>query len=293
VECEAVVLATHLPILDRGFFFAKAHPTRSYAIAVALDGPVPETMAISVEQPTRSVRSCLVDGERLLIVGGESHKPGDDPDETRHWDALEAWAREHLAVTDVVHRWSAHDYVPVDKLPYIGALSRSSSSLWTATGFRKWGMTGGTVAALLLAELIQGRDSAWAKVFDPNRITPAQSARSFVSENLDVARHFVVDRLEAKGWDAVERLAPGHGEVVRVGGEAYAVSADDDGNLTSVSPVCTHLGCHVRWNTAERSWDCPCHGSRYSPSGGVLQGPAVRDLEPKPLPPSPDPPPLT
>lgn len=283
-EAPHVVVATHLPVLDRGFFFAKAHPTRSYAIAVSTDGPLPESMSITAESPTRSLRSYVRDGHRLLIVSGESHKPGADEDESRHWQALLDWAHEHFAVVAAEYRWSAQDYTAVDKLPYVGALSRRSTGLWAATGFRKWGITGGTAAAMLLAELIRGREHPWAATFDANRLTPAQSASSFASENLDVARHFVSDRLGLPGADAVGDLAAGDGTVVRLGAEAYAVSKDERGTLTSVSPVCSHMGCHVAWNRAEGSWDCPCHGSRFAADGSVVQGPAVHDLPRKDLP---------
>lgn len=287
VEAADVVLATHLPILDRGFYFAKAHPTRSYALAVSVDGPVPEGMYINVEQPTRSLRSYSRDGEELLIVSGESHKPGADDDEAGHWRALAAWAREHFPVRAVQYCWSAQDYTAVDKLPYVGALSRSSRNVWVATGLRKWGMTGGTAAAMILADLLEGREHPWAATFDANRFTPVQSAKAFVTENAEVARHFVADRISEPGLDAVAELDPGEGVVVRAGHEAYAVSRDDGGRVRSLSPVCTHMGCHVRWNTAERSWDCPCHGSRFGADGRVVEGPAVRDLDEKDLPAAP------
>jgi glycine/D-amino acid oxidase-like deaminating enzyme/nitrite reductase/ring-hydroxylating ferredoxin subunit len=284
VEADHVVVATHLPLLDRGFFFARAHPSRSYAIAVRVDGALPEGMYINVEQPTRSVRPYVRDGQRMLIVGGEGHKPGEDDDETLHWEALAAWARQHFPVTSIEYSWSAQDYTSIDKLPYVGRLSPRARGLWTATGFRKWGMTCGTAAAMILADLIQGRHNPWAATFDPNRVTPRQSTTSFVTENLNVARHFVRDRLVLPGRDALDALAPGDGVVVRLGTQAYAVSRDEHGGWRSLSPVCTHMGCHVRWNTAERSWDCPCHGSRFTPDGTVIHGPAVRDLDPKPLP---------
>ena len=284
VEADHVVVATHLPLLDRGFFFAMAHPSRSYAIAARVDSAVPEGMYINVERPTRSVRPYVREGQRMLIVGGEGHKPGEDDDEARHWESLAAWATRHFPITSIDYQWSAQDYSPVDKLPYVGRLLPVSPGIWTATGFRKWGMTLGTAAAMILADLIQGRTNPWAQTFDPNRVTPAQSARSFVTENLDVARHFVRDRLALPGRDALTTLAPGEGVVVRVGTQAYAVSRDEHGDWRSLSPVCTHMGCHVRWNTAERSWDCPCHGSRYAPDGTVIHGPAVRHLDPKALP---------
>jgi glycine/D-amino acid oxidase-like deaminating enzyme/nitrite reductase/ring-hydroxylating ferredoxin subunit len=275
---DHVVLATHMPFLDRGGLFAKAHPSRSYCLSAVVDGPVPESMAINVESPTRSVRSYSREGvPRIVVSGGVGHKPGDDPHEPRQWADLLEWAHAHFRVTAVDYRWSAQDYVSVDGMPYIGRLSRSDDRLWTATGYRKWGMTNGTAAARILTDGILGRDNAWAEAFSPNRVTAAASAATFVKENVAVAAHFVGDRLGLPGAEAVDDLADGDGVVCRVGGEAYAVSRQG-GAMRAVSPVCTHMGCHVAWNAGEGSWDCPCHGSRFAPDGTVIQGPATTDL---------------
>jgi glycine/D-amino acid oxidase-like deaminating enzyme/nitrite reductase/ring-hydroxylating ferredoxin subunit len=283
VEADHVVLATHIPFLDRGGLFAKAHPKRSYCISARVDGPVPESMAINVESPTRSVRAYTRDGAQHLIIGGESHKPGDDPDERRHWAALADWARTHFGVEDIDYRWSAQDYYGVDGLPYVGTLSRSTSRLWAATGFRKWGLTNGTAAAMILADRVRGQDHPWAATFDTNRVDPLASAKGFIKENLEVAGHFVGDRVNLPGREVLDDLEDGDGVVCRVSGEAYAVCREG-ADLRAVSPVCTHLGCHVSWNRGERSWDCPCHGSRFAPDGLVIQGPATRDLAGKDLP---------
>jgi glycine/D-amino acid oxidase-like deaminating enzyme/nitrite reductase/ring-hydroxylating ferredoxin subunit len=283
VEADHVVLATHLPFLDRAGLFARAHPKRSYAISVVVDGPVPESMSISADSPTRSIRPYRRDGVTRLIVGGGSHKPGAEPDERRHWDALVTWAREHFAVREVDHRWSAHDYVGVDELPYVGLLWPGAERVWGATGYRKWGMTNGTAAAQIIADGIAGRDNPLAEVLTPNRANLLAGARKLVSENLEVGKHFIADRIGLPGHEAVEALAEGDGVVVRVAGEAYAVCRQG-GATRAVSPICPHMGCHVRWNRGETSWDCPCHGSRFTPEGTLIQGPATDDLEPKDLP---------
>ena len=152
-----------------------------------------------------------------------------------------------------------------------------------ATGFAKWGMTGGTAAAHDPRRGLQGRKSAWAALFDPNRFNLRAAAARFVEENAKAGLHFVGDRIKHRGDAPIEELAPGEGDIVRLAGEKVAGHRRDDGTLVAVSPVCTHLGCQVNWNTAERSWDCPCHGSRFSPEGDVLQGPAVHRLEHKPV----------
>lgn len=239
VAGDHVVLATHLPFVRSGAYFARAHPDRSYAMAARIAGTPPQGMYISVESPTRSIRS---HGD-LLIVGGEGHKTGHDDDTRRRYAALESWARGHFEVTEISHRWSAQDFETVDGLPYIGRLTARHHRTWVATGFRKWGMTNGTVAAMVLADLIAGRANPWAATFDSTRRAPRTSISSLVRENVDVAKRFVVDRVRS-----------------------------------SQGPTCTHLGCRLVRNTAEATWDCPCHGSRFDALGRVLSGPATADI---------------
>jgi glycine/D-amino acid oxidase-like deaminating enzyme/nitrite reductase/ring-hydroxylating ferredoxin subunit len=281
-----VVVATHLPFLDRGLFFAKAHPAKSYAIAAPVDeGAAPRGMYISVEEQTRSIRSTPgPDGSRYLVVGGEGHKVGDDPDTERRYAALERFLRERFG-GDPEYRWSAHDYVAVDHLPYIGRLSRRDERIYVATGFAKWGLTKATFAAEIITDTILGRRNGFAGVYDATRRTARGSAGTLVRENVHVARHFFGDRVRSRpGRHAVERLQPGEGTIARLGGRVYAVYRDPEGKLHSLSPRCTHLGCLVAWNGADQTWECPCHGSCFSGGGGLIEGPATRDLQVRQLP---------
>ena len=282
VYAPFVVLATHLPFLDQGAFFAKCHPEREYAMAIALDEPLPGGMYISADSPTRSVRQHPFGNRELLILAGDSHKTGQGGDTEDHYDALERFARARFKVRSIEYRWSTQDQMSVDGLPYIGKLRRGSDRLYVATGFNKWGMTNGTVAGVLITDQILGRDNPWVDLFDPHRMKPLASAKSFVKENLNVAKRFVADRIAPEQLEiaAPEDLAPGEGRVVLgEGGGQVALSRDDDGTLHALSARCTHLGCLVKWNHAERSWDCPCHGSRFGQDGRVLEGPAVRPLD--------------
>ena len=276
VRADHVVVATHLPFLDRGGFFAKCHPTRSYAMATRLDGPVPRGMYLGIDTPSRSMRAA--EGDSLLVVGGEGHKVGQDDDTSRRYSALEEWARQTFPVASVEYRWSAQDYASVDGRPFVGR-QLPRSRVFVATGFKKWGMTNGTAAAMIVADAIAGRDNPWAEAFDASRMKETVT-RDFVRENLDVGKRFVGDRLRTLVPPGAEGLEPGEGGIVHVDGEKVAAYRDDDGRLHAVSPVCTHLGCLVSFNTAERTWDCPCHGSRFTVDGSVIQGPATRDLSP-------------
>jgi nitrite reductase/ring-hydroxylating ferredoxin subunit len=284
VSADQVVLATHMPFADRGLFFARTHPERSYSIAARVEGEGPPGMHINIGSPTRSIRRHRQDGTTWVLVGGEGHKVGQDPDTPARYRALEAFAAEVFGATEVSHRWSTQDPVSVDRVPFVGPLAPGSRSLWVATGFSKWGIAAGVAAALMLSDRLQGRDNPWLPTFSSTRVKLGQ-APSLVKENLDVGVRFVRDHLARPERRSARELRPGEGAIVRRGSEKLGVHRDEEGRLHAVSPVCTHLWCQVAWNPAERSWDCPCHGSRFGPDGRVIEGPAVRPLERRDPPP--------
>ncbi len=274
---DAVIVATLLPFFNRGAFFARAHPFRSYAVAARFESERTRGMYINAGSPTRSLRS-TPDG--WIIVGGEGHKVGRDADTRQRYRALENWAATRLPISEVAYRWSAQDYETVDGLPYVGLASPGSRRTFVATGFRKWGMTNGTAAAMMLNDRIAGRDNPWAETFDATRVAPGASFRKLVSENLEVGKRFVADRARTWRPRSVDDLSAGEGDIVNLDGDTVAAFRDDDGVVHAVTADCTHLGCRVTFNTAERSWDCPCHGSRFALDGSVIHGPAVEGLTP-------------
>jgi glycine/D-amino acid oxidase-like deaminating enzyme/nitrite reductase/ring-hydroxylating ferredoxin subunit len=275
----SVVVATHFPFLDRGLYFARMHPERSYALGVRVRGGTPQGMYISAEQPTRSIRSHpTADGE-ILIVGGEGHKTGQGGDTLTRYQTLERFAREHWDVESIEYQWASQDNETVDHVPYIGQFAPLSRRLYAATGFKKWGLAQGVAAAMILEDLLLGRENPWASLYDPKRMKPLAAAKDLVKENVNVAGHLVGDRVTKRGGRDAKDLAPGEADIAHLDGEKVAAFCDEDGTLHAVSPVCTHLGCQVNWNSGDGSWDCPCHGSRFSPDGEILHGPAVRPLE--------------
>jgi len=279
VRAEHVVIATLLPFADAGGFFAKARPTRAYGIAARLRGEVVLAgMHINTGSPTRSTRP-WADGDRSgVIVVGESHPTGHSEVGPGRWGELERWTRETFDVESFEYRWSAQDYTTADEIPYVGRSPRMQRT-FVATGFKKWGLTNGTAAAQMITDLIAGRDTPWLEAFDATRIGDAGTVKKLVEENLQVGKRFFTDRVRRLRADSVAHLQPGDGDMVRVDGGTVGAYRDPAGTVQAVSINCTHMGCTLRWNGAETSWDCPCHGSRFATDGAVLNGPAVRPLQ--------------
>jgi glycine/D-amino acid oxidase-like deaminating enzyme/nitrite reductase/ring-hydroxylating ferredoxin subunit len=280
VIANHVVLATHYPFWDRGLLFPRVHPKSSYVIAGPIgDVSAPDGMYISVDQPTRSVRTIRGTDRTLLMVGGNGHGTGQNYETRNEYKDLERWMSDRFDVSQVTHRWSTHDGVAVDLLPYVGTARRGTDRIYTATGFGKWGMTNGTAAAIVISDAILGIPNEFASLFDPHRLTIRASASKLTSENTKVAWHWLGDRIKHPQEGVFEDLKPGQAAVKGVAPGQVAGYRDEVGRLHTISATCTHLGCIVAWNEAEKSWDCPCHGSRFDPDGRVLHGPAVRDLQ--------------
>jgi glycine/D-amino acid oxidase-like deaminating enzyme/nitrite reductase/ring-hydroxylating ferredoxin subunit len=273
VRAGQVVVATHYPTLDRGLFFARLKAQRSYCVAVQVADAPPRTMAISAGSNSRSIQFA----GRTVVVGGEGHPAGASDVTPGRFDALEAFADAHWTVERRLARWSAQDPVAYDHLPMIGPLHPRSTRLWVATGCAKWGLTGGTFAARILADSMLGREHPWASRFTPNRLS-LRSAPELAELGVKFSTLIVLDRVLPAQASDVREIPPGEARVIRDGLGKKGVFCDDDGRLHAVSLRCTHLGCLLRFNGAERSWDCPCHGSRFDVDGSVLEGPAVHPL---------------
>jgi glycine/D-amino acid oxidase-like deaminating enzyme len=279
VELEAgkLVLATGIPILDRGGYFARLKPSRSYCLAFKVPGDITRPMMISTDSPTRSVRYApAADGERL-IVGGAGHTVGRKKSPSKALEELSFWARKHYPGAAQTHFWSAQDYTPIDDLPYVGPILPGNESIFVATGFNKWGMTNGAAAALALSSRLLGGRMDWSKAFaswSPHELSGLPTA---MQANLEVGFNLT------KGWvTPATRIHrdPGEDEGGVVSGPPWHLEARCrvDGKEHHVSPVCPHLGGIVNWNDADKAWECPLHGSRFAPDGTLLEGPATRDL---------------
>lgn len=289
VVARNVILATHAPIHDREstpdllLIQSKISAYRSYVLGVRLNEPVPEGLFWDTDDPYHYLRRARDAAGDLLLVGGADHKTGHKTETEEQYQQLEQYVRERFNVADIAYRWSAQVYEPADGLPYIGR-PNLHSHIYISTGYSGNGMTFGTLGGMILADLTLGRVNAWSEVYAVNRLNLLASGAQLVSETLDTAARFVGDRLKSD-VSSVPRIPRGEGRIVSAAGDQYAVYRDDAGELHSFSPVCSHAGCIVQWNSAEKTWDCPCHGGRYDAQGFVLEGPPMYDLEPRPLPP--------
>ncbi len=284
VVAESVVVASHFPFYDGGLYFSKMHAERSYVLAAKVTkGECPDGMYLSVDSPSRSLRYTMADGEKLAIIGGEEHKTGQGIDTMFHYEALEQFAMELFPAANIKYRWSAQDLVTLDKVPYIGKMSRMHPNIYVTTGYRKWGMTNGTAAALLIADLVQQRNNPYETLYRPSRFVSDPSIRHFISQNSDVAKQLLQGKFDQSDKHP-DDVAKDEAAVVNVNGKRAGAYRDNDGTLHVVDTTCTHMGCEVHWNHGDRSWDCPCHGSRFSYDGEVMEGPAKEPLtkiEPK------------
>lgn len=279
---DHVVIATGFPVYDRVSLFTRLTPRRELVVAAPIAAEQdPEGMYLTPEDGTRSVRTAPYGaGQRLLIVTGEAFRPG-TADVTERFDVLERWTRRYFDMRSIDYRWAAQDYTTTDSVPYVGRFPGGEGRVWVATGFGAWGMTNGVMAGRLLSMLIAGQpEPSWAQLYDPHRLHPLVEAPKLAASGVAVAQHFVADRLGTPGVERVADLKPGQGAVLDLNGNLCGVYRDESGALRAVSATCTHQGCIVGFNNAERTWDCPCHGSRYDVDGGVLGGPAIQPLQP-------------
>lgn len=277
ITADRVIIASHYPFYNKiGLYFTRIYSDRSYVIAVKAKEKYPGGMYITAEEPGRSLRSQISDNGELILVGGDHHKTGQGPDTIKHYEALIDFADKIFTLEDIPYRWSTQDCMTLDGVPYAGYFTSKTPNIYIATGYGKWGMTNSMASAMLLKDLIVNGKSPWQDVYNPSRQTIAASAKSFVVENLNVAEKLIEGKISSPP-DNVD-IKPGEGKIIEVDGQKAGAYRDEQGTLHVVDTTCTHLGCELSWNSAEKSWDCPCHGSRFSYDGDVFEGPAVKPL---------------
>lgn len=278
VKCEVVVVATNTPVNDRVAIHTKQAPYVTYVIGVTVPkGSVTQALYWDTGDPYHYVRLQRDNNHDVLIVGGEDHKTGQENDGNERYARLERWTRERFPeMGEVQFRWSGQVMEPVDGIAFIGRNPLDEDNVYIATGDSGQGMTHGTIAGILLTDLIQGRRNKWEDLYSPSRIR-LKALPEYASENINVAGQYA-DYVTAGDIKSESELRPGEGAIMREGVSKIAVHRDESGQVHRLTAVCPHLGCIVAWNSAEQTWDCPCHGSRFSAEGRVYQGPANADL---------------
>ncbi len=273
VHAKHIVMATHYPFLNTpGFYFMRMHQERSYAIALE-NVPLPEGMYYGIDAGTLSLRS----SGSTLIVGGGNHRTG-EAHLKNQYDLLRTEARRWYPGGIEIAAWSAQDCIPMDGVPYIGRFSAATPDWYVATGFKKWGMTSSMAAARLLSDAVTGRDNPYAEVFSPQRFVLSASAKQLAEDGAQSAKGLAAEFLSIPATHT-SALPNGHGGIVEYKGHKMGVYKDENGQVHVVSTRCPHLGCQLEWNPAERSWDCPCHGSRFDYTGKLIDNPALGGLK--------------
>ena len=278
VAANFVIIASHYPFLNKeGFYFARLYTDRSYILALRAKEKYPGGMYINAGNPSRSLRSQPSEEGELILVAGEQHKTGQGGDTSVHYDRLKDFADRLFTIDDIPYRWSAQDCMTLDGVPYAGMYKKDTPGLFVATGFGKWGMTNSIASAMLIKDLITRGDSPWKEVYDPSRKVTLASVGNFVVQGASVAGHFIGGKLTPlpEGSD----IEKGEAKVVLKGGRRVGAYRDAEGKLHLVDTTCTHMGCELKWNSAEKTWDCPCHGSRFSVDGDIVEGPATNPLD--------------
>jgi len=282
VLADEVVIATHTPIGFRPAVQSRLEVIRSYVIGLRSQNAVEDALFWDMEQPYHYIREAADERGRLLIIGGEDHRAGEKREAGDCFHRLEEYARQHFQVDSVDYHWSAQFFQPADGLPYIGKLAGT----YIATGYSGEGLTFGTLAAQIVADQIQGRSNPCGEILSPLRTKPIASASGFIADNVNTLSHFVKGRLnKAEVVTMPDTLSEqdipvGEGRICQIDGQKVAIYHSPEGVMHFLSPVCTHMKCIVGWNSAEKSWDCPCHGGRFDATGKVLNGPPVTNLEP-------------
>ena len=277
IKAKNVVLATAFPIKDTGHFYTKLYPYYFYLTGMYIEGDVPEGIYYSDDGDSRSIRNHPTEDGPLLIIGGGHHKSGQGGDTFKHYQAVEDYARERFDIKSIRYYWSTEDYRTPDKVPYIGKAPNTSHT-YMASGFAGWGMTNSMVAAMIISDEILDKSNPWVSFFDPSRHDIAQYGRTYLAEGANIAEQYGKEYLLRPERMNPADLPNGEGKIIIADDKKVAAYKDEDGNLYTLSTKCVHMGCQVSWNGAEKTWDCPCHGSRYNYNGELIHGPALANL---------------
>lgn len=279
IESKYVILATRYPFINApGFYFLKMYQTLSYCATFDISDSEFSGMYINAENPTLSARIAKDNGRNILLLSGCSHKVGKPSGVSDPYSTLTTFAHSIFSNSTMISKWVTEDSVSLDKLPYIGQFSSLMPNMYIATGFKKWGMTFSNVASNILVDKILDKENDYSDIFDSTRLHPIQNKEEMGNMLKEATSSIVLKKFTLPN-DTIQSLVPNEGKIIEYEGAKIGVYKDKDGNIYKIKPVCTHLGCELSWNPVNKTWDCPCHGSRFNYDGKLLYGPALHDLE--------------
>ncbi len=279
ITAKYVVLATRYPIINTpGFYFLKMYQSTSYVICVDTKTDLFDGMYINSGNPKKSFRTIKDGDKRLLLVAGYDHKTGEEVKEEKRYEELESITRNMYPNCEIVGRWIAEDCIGLDKIPYIGKYSNFMSDLYIGTGYKKWGITTSNIAARIISDNILGKDNPYKEIYTATRLEPVKNSKELGNIVKQSVKSLVIEKLKIPK-DTLVDLKIDEGKIIEVEGKKVGVYKDIEEKIFAVKPVCTHLGCELMWNSLEKTWDCPCHGSRFNYKGASIESPSIEHLQ--------------
>ena len=279
IKSKYVILASHYPFINfPGFYFLKMYQSTSYIIAIDPKKTLFNGMYISASNPVFSFRTAKYNRKDILLIGGGEHKTGQPPSYKDTYGILENIAKKYYPDCDILFRWNTRDCISLDKIPYIGSFSNIMPNIFVGTGFKKWGMTLSNVAANIIVDSICGKVNPYSYLFEPSRLKPIKNMDEFKNMIVQSTKSLILNKLDSPNM-SFEEICNNSGSIVEINNEKVGIYKNGDGKIFAVKPVCTHLGCLLSWNDIDKTWDCPCHGSRFNFDGKNLYDPAFKDLE--------------
>ena len=280
IKSKYIVIASHFPFKDfPGFYFSKMYQSTSYVLGIDTKSDLFDGMYISSNKPTFSYRTAKYKDKKILIMAGGDHKTGYAPDNNQTgYNILEQEAKKYYPNCEILYRWNTRDCITIDKVPYIGDFSNLMPNMFVATGFNKWGITSSNVAANIIRDKILGIKNEYSKIYEATRFSPIKNAHEMKNITSQVLKSFVTNRIKIPE-ENLSAIKNDNGGIIKVNGASIGIYKDINGKVFAVNPTCTHLGCLLTWNNLDKTWDCPCHGSRFDYTGKNLYDPAFKDLE--------------
>ena len=279
IKAKFVIVATHYPFINfPGFYFTKMYQSTSYIIGVDTKKKLFNGMYINFTNPIFSYRTAKIHGQELLLVAGSDHRTGKPSCYKDTYGILEEEVKKFYPNAETLYRWNTRDCISLDKIPYIGQYSKSLPNVFVGTGFKKWGMTSSNVAANIIVDEICGKTNKYANIFKSTRLKPIKNRDEMKNLIIESTNSLFFNKLKPANMN-FDKIENNSGSIIEINNEKVGIYKNSEGKIFAVKPICTHLGCLLSWNDVDKTWDCPCHGSRFDYKGRNLYDPAFRDLE--------------